>query len=711
MQITKTSQKLGKTALCLAKYNLKQDLAKVAPEPTNHVWIYDRSGSMYGLLSQLVEDLIVRSKQIPVGDTITMGWFSSEGRRNIIIKGFKVTEARDYSILENIIRQNSTTLGCTCFSEILHDVLQIVTDLSAFSLKFSLCFFTDGYPVVSDYLGEIQSIKAALTNLSGVITSSLLVGYGDYYNKMLMAEMAEKLGGSLTHAANLPSFSVALTDFIEGTERSKRHCLPLDEKEVILAFNLQGNNINVYSVDEGRISVCLSAEEEVVYVLTTSSTAQPNSLEDFSQGIYAAAFLLIQRCKSDVALEVLGHLGDKHLIDMVTNSYTNAEYGKTEESLKNAVIDTKARYLEGKRSNYVSPADAFCLLDTMDLMAEDPDAYFYPRHEDFVYKRIGKPAIQDLNYPKFVADRQSRSSLKDVVWNETKPNLSVRTKINGTVALPEDKAKSFGLLSDFPTYQYRNYTIVKDGILNVTQLPVCLSEASFKVLKENKIIRSSVWESGKVYVLHLDAIPVVNRSIAEGKTSATDLCRLVIKEHEYKGALKALKYYRDLDFPEKEITAETAVTFAEKQQAFLESQGINTKTGAYEPPTSTEESSDFYYAKEFCLKVKGLSSLPKVEVVATKLKDGKSLTVSDTLVAKGVTQYSALSGDKKQAVDAAIKQATYGMKAIRRRIQETKFSVLLCKKWFSEFSSREENRISVDGYEITIQVNETKVGV
>jgi len=91
------------------------------PEPTNHILIYDRSWSMCHELPQLVEDIIEKVKEIPIGDTITLGWFSGEGQYNFILKGFKVTEERDYKTLEKAIRNNKKPVSCTCFSEILTD--------------------------------------------------------------------------------------------------------------------------------------------------------------------------------------------------------------------------------------------------------------------------------------------------------------------------------------------------------------------------------------------------------------------------------------------------------------------------------------------------------------------------------------------------------------------------------------------------------------
>lgn len=699
----------------------------VKRDPVNHIWIYDRSGSMYGLLDRLVEDLIERVKKIPVGDTVTLGWFSSEGKRNFILKGFKITESKDYSILEKSLRSNNTTIGCTCFSEILKDTKQVIEDLSVFSSNFALCFFTDGYPVVSNYRSEISEIFTAVEELNSKVTAALLIGYGDYYNKQLMSEMAEKIGGSLTHSANLPSFSISLDSFIGTAQESKKLAVKLDNDitKDTSVFNINGNNINIYSVDANRevkIS-CADDEKTSVYVLTDIKpkgiAISLKSADSFEKALYAAAFLLIQKTKTDMAIDILGYLGDKKLIDLVVNSYTNAEYGVAEEAVKEAMLDPSKRYLDGKVPDYVPPVDAFCLLDLIDILSADKEAYFYPRHEAFIYKRIGKQSVPDEKFPKFNADKGNTASFSDIVWNETKLNLSLRAFLTGDIDLPAE-ARKYGLANPYPTYQFRNYTFVKDGILNVTRVPVTLSEGTYNTLVTKKMIDMSVlptdsdgkyapWGKEQVYFLQLDRIPIVNRKIAEGKTSATELCKLVLQEHRIKASLKALKFFKDKDYPEKVVTAETAKTYIEKQQAFLEGIGINTKTGAYEPTVTESEATDFYMAKEFSIKVKGLSSLPKIDVVTAKLKDDKKLTTSDVLVAAGITLYQSEKNPSLDWFASKIAEFNISLQKTRRQIQETKFAVLLCKRWFDEFNSRDENKLMLDGFEFTVSLTEKKV--
>jgi tol-pal system protein YbgF len=63
----------------------------------NHIFIYDRSGSMYGLLDTLISDLKTRLRTVPVGDTVTIGYFSSPGEFRFPLKGLKISGKGDYA--------------------------------------------------------------------------------------------------------------------------------------------------------------------------------------------------------------------------------------------------------------------------------------------------------------------------------------------------------------------------------------------------------------------------------------------------------------------------------------------------------------------------------------------------------------------------------------------------------------------------------------
>jgi hypothetical protein len=700
------------------------------PSHINHVWIYDRSGSMSGVLPQLARDLVVKAKDIPVGDTITLGWFSGEGESNFMLKGYKITENRDYKVLEDTINRNKHSLTTTCFSEILNDTDQVLKDLSNISSNFALCFFTDGYPVVSNYSREITAIHSAIEKIGSRIASSLLVGYGDYYNKELMSQMAERLGGSLIHSESLPTFSAQLDGFMKDSRENglkMKVDLDIPVSKDALTFGINGKQINLYSVIDRAVEfVPTRGNRDSIYILTDraptggeeislpeSDLKRPTNRESMIRGLYGAAYLLTQRAKSDVALEVLGVIGDRELIDSVNNAFTNTEYGRAEGKIQEAMANPKRRFIQGIDRSYLPKSDAFCVLDALKALMQDEQSHFYPYHPDFEYKRIGSGSKVKAGYPEFAPDRNVKCALNKLSWNKTKLNLSVLAQIKGHVELQGDYRKQ-GFTNPYPTYVWRNYALVKDGFLNVDRLPVTLSRTTFDLLYGQGVIEDYVryGDGGSPVVLHLDRIPIINRQIAEGKTSARTLCQKAHRELELEAQLKALNYLRnEIDPDGKSKLGRGSLT--SDQELYLESQGIG--RNGFSPPVEKVEATDFYMAKEFEIKMKGLSSLPSVKDVLEKNKKGGKLTPGMLLVKSGLDLFDQnLSKTASDTVriaflDDEISKLKRELILVRSDIQETKFAIILGKKWFDEFPSREKSTLTLNGIEYTLSVDETKV--
>ncbi len=700
-------------------------------ETLNHIWIYDRSGSMYNLLSDLADDLIDRARTIPSGDTLTLGWFSSETQFQFMLKGFRVSEERDYKAVEDIINANRTTLGCTCFSEILLDTENVINDLAVISPNFALCFFTDGYPCVSNYKKEYADIHKAIANIEASLSSVMLVGYGDYYNKELMSDMAERFGGMLVHSRDLKAFNLSMESFlVDARERDLKQMVDLDcTSSLGVIFSVNGNSINLYqpnSTQQIRYSPTKGSDNRI-YVLAdnflkgstevtfTDDTVKGNNaeVEPFVKAAYAASVILTQKTKTDSALDVLACLGDKAFINEVNNAFTNAEYGKAEASIQAAITAVDERFKQGRDTKYLPAPDAFCLLDLLELMMADKNAYFYPYHEDFNYKRIGIPTKTKEGYPKFVHEGIVKCPLDGLTWNSTKLNLSIRAKINGTVELKEGY-QEHGFDQNFKTWIYRNYSLVRDGFLNVLALPVSISESTFNKLQQEGVIGAEEnWSSDnldKVYTLKLDAIPIMNRAIAQGKTSATDICRKSYQELELEAKIKVFNFLKNELDPEGTKLQKTSYT--PEQEAFLETNGI-TRNG-YAPPTEKQEATDRYFAKEFEIKIAKHSSLPKVDEIRTKMKDGKAINPPGMLIKKGLELYQEQAAslpeqEQLKWLDDMVIKLKRELVTLRSDMQKTKFAIMLGKKWFDEFTSRENNTLTIDGIEYNITVREVEV--
>jgi len=713
--------------LFVIEQSVKNDNVIEKRTPVNHIWVYDRSGSMYGVLRELTDQLIGLSKQLPIGDTLTIGWFSSEGERNFMLKGFKISDESDYDILEKTIRNNSTTVGLTCFSEIITDTKEIIEDLSVFSNNFSFHFFTDGYPVVSNRQKEIDDIFTAIEAIKGKITTAMLVGYGYYYNKELMTQMAEKLGAMLIHSSMVQDYSDSIVQLmdISGSTSPKQDVLPPVD-EPMATFTITNSGVIVHSVeDNGFVSVAPQGERTTVYYLSSVAPGGSNAIplenlaidSEMMSAIYGASFVMSQQMNNDIALELLGSIGDKKMIDAITNSFTIDEYGETEKLISTAVVSEDERFINGKDTNYLPPSDAFCVLDVLNKLMDDNDASFYPYHDGFKYNKVSKPTKFVEGYSKFNANDNVQCSMDDLVWNKELLNLSVRATIDGTIQLQDKEgvtASDVGFTDEYPVFVYRNYTFIKDGVVNVKKFFVSTSQETYDYFVSNGVVVNDTRSENGIYGIELTNLPAINRDMVDGGTSATKMCSYVKKDMELSGEIKALK-----DFLKNEF--DNASSFdnkllSDKQKEFLIANGVDAdKGGVYNPKTETVDTTDMYIAKTFQIKIKGLSSIPSVKKVVDKINNNKKRTLSESVVEVGLVKYEAFKETtddedmRKLWLNKEIARIKSEQKSLRKYVQQTKFAILLGGKWFDEFESRADNVLIHDDWQFTFVVGDKTV--
>lgn len=657
---------------------------------TNHIWIYDRSGSMHYDLPRLAEDLVKHSSLLKPGDTLTLSWFSSEGGQyRTILKGFSITGTGNKEKIEKIVRQNMSSLGMTCFSEVLRETISNIEDVTVTNPEngFALLFFTDGHPVVRDYRKEEKNILEALGKLRPLIGEAMFIGYNQYYNRPFMSRMAEEIGGTLVHSDTMADVSENIEVFIKTGKSSKKITINLDDVEdVEIVFGTSTGKIVVYPYSKADRKAMVSDAESKIHVVSKDKKKKGKKDIDEDE-VYVTAAAFAQQNKLDEAIEWLGKVGDVYLIDRLYNSFTTEELGEAFNELNGAAFDSSKRFLGGKKKNYVPKKDAFCLLEALETLTNDNEAYFYPYSDKFAYKRTGIKQVTKEGYPKFKADSSNRSPFASLTMNQKRLNLSVLTTVKGEIEIPEDGRK-LGIADNVECFQWKNFTLVKDGMLNVRKLPCTMGKVSFLALRGGGLIpRRWNWKEGEVYILDLKKIPIMNRAIADSYNSAKAVAENAVEEKKLMAKMKTLKFLANKFETKIEVTPFTE-QFDEKQIEYLMELGLK-PNGDYNPPRERGESEDYYEATTFELKVKGWSSLPSVDNVVAK---GKAIEEGDKkakLNAPSEEIYGMFESFKdkgKEDLDKVIDKIKGELSLVRGWVQRAKFAVLLGKRSFKEFT-------------------------
>lgn len=650
----------------------KKQTVEVAKQGNvNHAIIIDRSGSMYGSLNQVIDDVQAMLPKLRNGDTLSVAWFSTEGGEYEWFIRNHIISPQSTEFLMKVLDNYRRTVGMTCFSEVLVSAQDVFAKMPAGNDTY-LTFLTDGHPVTRDNRKEEKKTLEALRALK--VDSAVFIGYGSYYNKGFMVQMAQAANGTLVHASQPKDIRASIADFIENADPMVVINLRTNE-----AFYTTGGGVYKAKAEENKVFVPSSARE--VYYLSSDG-------EMDEEAAYGYAYLLMTEAKQDEAIEMLGKVGDVALIDKVSKAFTNEEYGEAQNALLSAALFSNERFKGGKNLNYLPDPNAYCLLDLLNDLNQE-GVYFLPRSEHFKYNRIGAKRYTKDGYAKFIEDDEQKSPFTTLVWHGSQANVSLSATIKGTVDLGP-QAALYGLPNPYPCVQIRNYALVKDGVLNIKELPVVVPPDVAKGIAGP----SAQYLGDDTYVIDLSSLPIINRTIAnEAVGSVGEYLSYAEQELMLEGAYKVYRHFYNLLNPNKVKDGE----LTEQQQVFLKDKGI--VNGIYSPPSEPADFEDVYLAKEVVIAKKGYSSFPSVEKVMT---GGK-------LNGPGAVMYGFIPDALKMGVkelEAKVKEVKDRLKAVREPMYKARFAIIVGNKWFTDLTERDG--ATVGDWTVTLKEKQVK---
>lgn len=469
---------------------------------------------------------------------------------------------------------------------------------------------------------------------------------------------------------------------------------------------------------------------------------------------YAAVSLFSTRMQPDIVYPLLKALGDVKLIEDMGGCFGKQKYSEFMDAAKAAVFDDKLRLTKGYDPKKVPADDAFTVLDLLQILATEDGNEVLLNHPEFKYQRIGRARVdasenltaaeqaemdklqaelvaakgkakgeiaakiaaltankQDaLKFVESDADANKGYAISNLTYNEEKPNISILVRKEGTVDVSSrlKDGEHPKVPRTFPTFVFRNYAIVKDGLVNVAKLPVKVSDATFTKLRAAGVVDGD--SNQGTYVLDLSALPIINRKMVKA-CSAKSLFEMEWALTKARAAQKVYNTVKKERFPRKAEGFE--VMYGPEAAAWLKEQGFTDYSG-FGPKTVQGEARDFYMAKELSISIKGFSSIPSLNEFKKQAAKGK-LTASAQLMAPAVKEIDdflasdvytkAKNQDKllETWLDGQQKAATAECRRLIGEMARTRFSIVVGQVWPVEFKSVEEDSldITVDGIKLS----------
>jgi hypothetical protein len=699
-------------------------------------------------------------------DTISIVWFSGLGQFGVLIEAEPVATLADLKMVEQAIDRWLKPIGLTGFLQPISEIPALVGRLEVHdpNRARSLIFLSDG----CDNCSARSEILKAVEKAGASVSSATFVEYGYYADRPLLTQMAEKSGGSLIFAEDfdryVPAFEAAIQKRQSGAKRVEVK-IPGD---VIggFVYAFSGSDLLTFSVEAGAVQVPedISSIKYLSPVLVGKDFSDLPSSDRDKQAAYAALSLYAQRMKADVVLALLKWTGDIRFIRKYSGLFGKQKYSEFVDAARLAAIEPSLRLTDGFDPKLVPPDDAFTVLDLLHILSEDDGNRLLLESESFKYDRIGRGTVDsseilseeeqkevDELTAKMAMERNAKKiseyaarvaaitagkealkfepypapdgyPVSNLVFNEDRPNVSVQVRKPGKVdisgrVIPELKDL---LPKEIDTAITRNYTVIKDGLVNVKTLPVRITRETAKKLEPAcaqipglmGVIDVKNHTDGD-FLIDLSKLPIINRKMVK-EVSAKDFFETC---YELTRVQAAQKVYNS--FVKELLPAKKADGFAEKYgvpaASWLDEQGF--KDYGFNPKRVVAPTTDVYLSKELKVSLKGLAKLPSLKEYRAAVAKGK-LNAGAALMKPTVDEVEAfLASDiytKAAAKEKVLEAWLEGQaKATRTRAREllyfvsqTTFTIVVGQVWFSDLPTLDDTTmtIEVDGQKVDCSV-------
>lgn len=629
----------------------------------NHVYVVDVSYSMYNDLPKIRTHLKnIISVVAQPDDTFSVIYFSSRGQCGVVFENVLVSDVSTIQMMHDAIDRYIKPIGATGFMDPMKKAMELNLDPTKVN---SYIMLTDGY----DNQSNRGDLVVQAGNLPEVFKNVTFIEYGYYADRELLSSMAEAAGGVHIFAEGSINYEEAVENAVRGVSRVNNIEVNVNKRAKHAIFE-QNGQIKIVAAVDGVAKV----PEDVlrVYSVVPGDVLSKSLSED---RLFMILFYAAKTGDSELVWKCLQAAGDVALVEKYQNAFTKQELSQFEELVSKAVLDPTLRYVRGKDLNAVPNKNAPTTIDLLNVLSAN-DSYIVTDSPDWSYNRVGRASTTEAALPRFIQSPMSRVSMKGLVFSSERPNVSVQTTLSGQVELP---ANELGLPKMVPSFITRNYTIIKDGIRNMEKLPV-LFPASVAASVEHFAHEVVEEANGQCYwVFDLSRIPVINRAMTE-KVELSTFVKTVEQVETLKASLKVLGHYIEEQGGSSAKVAGLIEKYGEEGAKWLSSIGVR-DYGFSPVGTKSVEATDEYESIQVVYKIKGLSSLPAIKAVRTKLEGNKKLNIADSLININLERYKDLDQPTLEDTKAALLPQKRLLETV---LANTVYTLVLGRKWYGD---------------------------
>lgn len=643
----------------------------------HRIFCIDCSGSMSSSLSLLRTHLKNKiSKMIQPDDFFTLVWFSGSGQYGTIFEHMSINDISDLQTIHQTIDRYVKSVGLTGFVEPIRLCKTLVEKYSEIAHVF---FMSDG----GENSWPISECEKAFEEMQGI--PMVIVEYQYYCDRVFLKRLAELSGSVSVFNENFESFDTTFNTYMKNKVTSFKRMetsLPViyfDEN----VFTIKKPVENIVKLPNHIETVWQVDEKPFVF-----ETDERYVTNDEVKHVYMTMLYALQTKSKGVMQHCIDILGDVYLSKLYASCFSKQDYSQLTQYITNCIFEPSVyAFKEGVDLTFKVQDNAFNVVEFLQLLSKDEKVKFYPYHPTFKYDRISKEVKDD--HIQFIPNRELGSKV-DLVYHQQRANISLGCKVYGHEMDENDTIKA--------VTNFRNYTVLKDGIKNIKVLPVSMSKETFDVLVKEKCIKSDeVYERNRVYFIDLTDLPVVNRQFVLSSISSTDFCKYHVDLHKNKSVLKYLKKVIEMN------VKEDAKEDEEVKQSYEKADKNAVR--------------DFYIAPELQVKIAKCSTIPTVnQKLIEKLNayQEKKLTLSESLMLDIHEQYTHFCeehsdlSERMTWLSEKVKEYRENGHFLTTILEQAKMALLIGGVWFSD-CPEDQHTFQVDSFEVTVEINDSRV--
>lgn len=656
---------------------------------TNYFILIDNSGSIYSSIAALKETVNSVMANMAEKDTISVGRFSGRNSYEWFIRGLNKT-----ANVASLVNTKIYSSGLTHFNKPLEELRDVVLkDVMVISGNTENVFYflSDGHS--NDQSPEDVTLNIC-SSLNRRFTSKTIVGYGSYYNRRLLLDMADSIGGVFNHISSFQELKESGEALIKNKKSVKVINLP---KCFDLIWQVTSNEVIPLSCKDSTVEVLETDEQGELFAL---DFAELDSLPDDQLNdlkfVASLAYILSQKNRANLAVALLRKAKLFSTAKKLQKSFTVIQKGKEENVLKS--LSLKGGAIQAEPVSNTQSIDEFLkgIRDKVGQIQLDMNRSVY---------RTTSRKGGDKSKVEFKL-KDSCAKIIGVEGNENRANINFKTvrigeiyaindtelsnkieEYNSKVQKHEVTGKEIVLPIEAPTF--RNYSFVANGDFNFDEITLIDNDKEFQFNPESYI---DIFDENVKEIKIKDFASIYTELIKQ-KAHASVL-RMFIKEHA------AHKHADDL----------RVVQYGAEGAKLLEELGLDYAM-RYSPKVeykAKDEDADYIPFTEITAQLKGAAKVSASESYK-KFKKGGKQNPGDLICWPLFEEYESKLAKLGKEIFVPLCQKTLDgveelVDVLSREVSTMKFYLMITNSWFEGVEKSDE--FEYDG--LVIKVKEDK---